>query len=191
MAISIVAAAFCLGLAGSRAEATSTVLDRFGGLSLALPDEQWPDGRREESPAGAEAPWERVVFDDPAGRSSIVLFATANAGSAFAGIEDWVSRRELPGFLTWSVGKQDSGDILKMGGDVSAVSLTAQVAATLVKQELIVNGDRRRAWLLYFADPQNRYWYWIGIYSRTGLADHGPALDRARAGLAWTAPASP
>jgi hypothetical protein len=187
-AISAAAAAFCLALASGPASAASAVLDQFGGLSLALPDEQWPDSRSEESPAGAGAAWQRVVFDDPAGRSSIVLFATANAGSEFASIEDWIARRELSAFLTWSVGKQDSGDVQRIGSEVSAVSLTADVAAKLVKQELMVNGDTRRAWLLYFADPANRYWYWLGFYSRNGLADHDPALERARKGLAWTSP---
>ena len=187
-AISPAAAAFCLMLASGPAWAASAVLDQFGGLSLALPDQQWPDSRSEESPAGAGAAWRRVVFDDPTGRSSIVLFATANAGSEFASMEEWISQRELPAFVTWSVGKQDSGDIQRNGSEVSAVSLTADVPAKLVKQELTVNGDARRAWLLYFADPQNHYWYWIGFYSRDGLADHGPALESARAGLAWTSP---
>lgn len=181
----------CLALASDPAAAASAVLDKFGGLSLALPDDRWPDSRSEESPAGMQAPWMRVVFDDPQGQSSIVLFSTINDGSAFASIEDWIAKQEQRAFVTWSVGKQDSGDTQTTGSDTSPVILPGEVDATLVKQELMVNGDARRAWLLYFADPENRYWYWIGFYSRKGLADHGPALERAKAGLAWGRPASP
>src|SRR5262245_49677266 len=117
----------CLALASGPAGAASAILDKFGGLSLALPDERWPESRSQERPAGAQVPWMRVVFDDPQGQSSIVLFGTVNDGRAFARIEDWVAKQEQRAFVTWSVGKQDSGEVQTTGSDTSPVTLPGEV----------------------------------------------------------------
>jgi hypothetical protein len=185
--IAIAAAGLCLALGMTHASAASVTLDKFGGLALVLPDDRWPDARTEESQPGAEgAPWTRVIIDDREGHSSVVVFATINQGNRFATIEDWVSKQEIRSFLTWSVGKYDSGDFQRNGSDISAVRLVHDVSATLAKEDLTINGNARQAWMLYFADPENRYWYWIGFYSNGVLADHSEALDHVTSGLAWT-----
>lgn len=185
--IAIAAAGLCLALGMRYASAASVTLDKFGGLTLVLPDDRWPSTRIEEGQPGAEGvPWTRVIIDDREGRSSVVVFATSNDGNRFATIEDWISKQEIRSFLTWSVGKHDSGDFQRNGSDISAVRLVHDVSATLAKEDLTISGNARQAWMLYFADPENRYWYWIGFYSNGVLADHSEALDHVRSGLAWT-----
>jgi hypothetical protein len=185
----IAALGLCFALGIHSASAASATLEKFGGLSLLLPDSQWPRVRMEESPTDAATPWTRAVFDDPEGHSSVVLFATVNDGRKFANIEDWISKQELRSFLTWSVGKYDSGDFQATQSAVGSLGLDAGVDAKLVKEDLTVSGDRRQAWMIYFSDRENRYWYWIGFYSHSALADHGPALENVKAGLSWRQPA--
>jgi hypothetical protein len=184
--IAIAAVGLCLAFGMRHASAASVTLDKFGGLTLVLPDDRWPDARTEEGPPEAEgAPWTRVIIDDREGHSSVVVFATSSDGNRFTTIEDWISKQEIHLFLTWSVGKYDSGDFQRNGSDSSSVRLVHDVSATLAKEDLTINGNGRRAWMLYFADPENRYWYWIGFYSNGVLADHNEALDHVRSGLAW------
>jgi hypothetical protein len=185
--IAIAAAGLCLAFGMRYASAASVTLDKFGGLTLVLPDDRWPGARIEGGQPGAEgAPWTRVIIDDREGRSSVVLFATINDGNRFATIEDWISKQELRSFLTWSVGKYDSGDFQRNGRDVGPVRLAHDVSATLAKEDLTVNGNARRVWMLYFANAENQYWYWIGFYSNGVLADHGEVLEHVTSDLAWT-----